>query len=126
MKISTRTFSDRGNESILTLREGLHALERLLPAPLLFGGTFLFDSNNLLQRFHLSPPREIIDGPRSPCKVLPRRHTHLPFALSPPASSSSSPAERSPARGSRRGAPERRFMSRCGKGISMPSSRKRR
>src|SRR3712207_4946780 len=56
MKISTRTFSDRGNESLLTLREGLHALERLLPAHLLFGGTFLFNLHDLLERFH-SPLR---------------------------------------------------------------------
>src|SRR4051812_7768449 len=62
MKISTRTFSDSGNESLLTLREGLHALERLLPAHLLFGGTFLFDSHNLLERLHLTPPPRLSTG----------------------------------------------------------------
>src|ERR671926_114420 len=59
MKISTRTFSDRGNESLLALGEGLNASERLLPSHLLFGGTLLLDLGHLLQRFHLSPPRRL-------------------------------------------------------------------
>src|SRR6185295_5741483 len=50
MKISTRTFSDRGNKFLLAFLECLHSLQGLLPINLFLRGPFDFDF--FLQWFH--------------------------------------------------------------------------